>query len=63
MLILQKDWQLIHDFIEKIQKTYSEEEAKQEYPKLSTVINKKTVYLDTAPKYPHAPRFQDYGNV
>lgn len=58
VLILQKDWQLIHDFIEKIQKTYSEEEAKQEYPKLSTVINKKTVYLDTAPKYPHAPRFR-----
>lgn len=56
--ILKQDWQLIHDFIANIQANYSEEEAKKEYPKLSTVINRQTTYLDTAPKYPHPPRFR-----
>lgn len=56
--IIQRDWQLIHDFIADIQLKYSEEEAKKEYPNLSTVINKKTTFLDTAPKYPHPPRFR-----
>lgn len=56
--IIQRDWQLIHDFIADIQARYSEEEAKKEYPNLSTIINKQTTYLDTAPKYPHPPRFR-----
>lgn len=56
--IIQRDWQLIHDFIADIQARYSEEDAKKEYPNLSTIINKQTTYLDTAPKYPHPPRFR-----
>lgn len=56
--IIQHDWQLVHDFIAKIQRCYTEEDAKKEYPNLSTIINKKTTYLDTAPKYPHPPRFR-----
>jgi hypothetical protein len=56
--ILRRDWQMIHDFIEDIQARYGEEDAKKEYPNLSTLINKKTTYLDTAPKYPHPPRFR-----
>ncbi len=56
--ILRKDWQLIHDFIQNIQENYDEESAKKEYPNLSTIINKKTTYLDTAPKYPNPPRFR-----
>ena len=56
--IIQRDWQLIHDFIADIQSRYTEEEAKREYPNLSTIINKQTTYLDTAPKYPHPPRFR-----
>lgn len=56
--IIQRDWQLIHDFIADIQAKYSEEEAKEHYPDLSTLINKQTTYLDTAPKYPHPPRFR-----
>lgn len=56
--VLRRDWQLIHDFIADIQVRYSEEEAKREYPNLSTIINKQTTYLDTAPKYPHPPRFR-----
>lgn len=56
--ILARDWQLIHDFIRDIQLHYNEEDAKQKYPDLSTLINKQTVYLDTAPKYPNSPRFR-----
>ena len=56
--IIQRDWQLIHDFIADIQARYTEEEAKREYPNLSTIINKQTTYLDTAPKYPNPPRFR-----
>ena len=56
--IIRKDWQEIHDFIADIQSKYSEEEAKKYYPDLSTKVNKKLVYLDTAPKYPHAPRIR-----
>jgi len=56
--IIKKDWQIIHDFLWDIRENNSPEEAKKLYPDLSTVINKKTVYLDTAPKYPHPPRFR-----
>ena len=56
--ILRNDWQTIHDFIAEIQARCTPEEAKNEYPNLSTIINKQTVYLDTAPKYPNAPRFR-----
>lgn len=56
--VLKQDWQMIHDFIKDIQLRYGEEDAKKEYPNLSTLINKKTTYLDTAPKYPHPPRFR-----
>ena len=57
-LILMRDWQLIHDFIADIQNRCNEEQAQKEYPNLSTIINKQTTYLDTAPKYPHPPRFR-----
>lgn len=58
LAIIKKDWQRIRDFIANIQATYTEEEAKKYYPDLSTKINKELVYLDTAPKYPHAPRIR-----
>lgn len=56
--IIRKDWQRIHDFIADIQSRYTEEEAKKYYSDLSTQLNKELVYLDTAPKYPHAPRIR-----
>lgn len=56
--IIKNDWQLIHDFLQNIRDNYNHEDAKTEYPNLSTIINKQTVYLDTAPKYPHSPRFR-----
>lgn len=56
--ILESDWQKVHDFILDIQTRYNREDAKQHYPNLSSVINDQLVYLDTAPKYPHPPRFR-----
>ena len=56
--IIEKDWQMIHDFVEQVQKECDSEEAKKHYPNLSTLINKKTIYLDTAPKFPKSPRFR-----
>lgn len=58
LMVVKNDWQIIHDFIAKIQTDCTSEEAISEYPNLSTIINKKTVYIDTAPKYPHPPRFR-----
>ena len=56
--ILESDWQKVHDYILSIQNLYDSEEAKQYYPGLSSIVNDQLVYLDTAPKYPHPPRFR-----
>lgn len=56
--IIKSDWQKIHDFLSDIRDNCTDEQARERYPDLSTVINKETVYLDTAPKYPHSPRFR-----
>lgn len=56
---LRNDWQLVHDFIVDIKQRYkTEEERKQHYPNLSTLINDELMVLDTAPKYPNPPRFR-----
>ena len=57
--IMARDWQKVHDFIAEIHRRYLDEESrKEEYPNLSTVVNKQLEYLDTSPKYPNAPRFR-----
>ncbi len=59
VMIIRNDWLAVKEFIKEIKTTYeSEEERKEHYPKLSSIINKQLVYLDTAPKYPHQPRFR-----
>ena len=40
----------------KVQDTYDNPE--EGYPLLSTEVNPQLVVLDTAPKYPHPPRFR-----
>ena len=56
---LKNDWQLVHDFIVDIKQRYkTEEERKQYYPNLSTLLNGELMVLDTAPKYPNPPRFR-----
>ena len=57
--ILANDWQLVHDFVEKIQLEHeSEEERKELYPLLSSALRRDLMLIDTAPKYPHPPRFR-----
>lgn len=52
----ESDWTIVRDFLREVQNTYDNPE--EGYPLLSTNINKQLVVLDTAPKYPHPPRFR-----
>lgn len=54
--ILQNDWQIVHDFIQYLQKNYSIPE--NEYPRISHDLRSKLMYIDTAPKWPNHPRFR-----
>ncbi len=53
---LQRDWQTVRDFIQFLQKTYTD--YKKEYPRISSELRPKLFLLDTAPKWPHPPRFR-----
>ncbi|MBQ9058476.1 MAG: hypothetical protein IJ125_04780 [Atopobiaceae bacterium] len=56
---LQSDWQLVHDFVKRIQDEHQDEESRRElYPLLSSALRKDLMLIDTAPKYPHPPRFR-----
>ncbi len=54
--ILRNDWQIVHDFIQYLQKKYPVPE--NEYPKISHELRSKLMYIDTAPKWPNPPRFR-----
>ena len=57
--MLESDWQLVHDFVKHIQDDYPDEaDRKQFYPLLSSALRKDLMLIDTAPKYPHPPRFR-----
>lgn len=57
--MLKNDWQLVHDYVEKVQKQATcEEELKVGYARLSSALRKDLMMIDTAPKYPHPPRFR-----
>lgn len=51
--ILQNDWSIVRNFIRNVK----EEDIDSEYPKISK-LRSKMMYLDTAPKWPHRPRFR-----
>ncbi len=53
---LQRDWQIVHDFIRFLQETYDDYE--KEYPRISSELRPKLFLLDTAPKWPNHPRFR-----
>lgn len=56
---LKSDWTLVRDFIKTIQDQHSDEEERRAlYPKLSSALRKDLLLIDTAPKYPHPPRFR-----
>lgn len=54
--ILMKDWELVKDFIEKLQLEYDCPE--NEYYRLSSELRSKLMMIDTAPKWPNRPRFR-----
>ena len=54
--ILKNDWEIVRDFIRNLQKEY--ENYEDEYPRISYELRPKLMYIDTAPKWPHRPRFR-----
>lgn len=54
--ILKNDWTIVRDFIRDIQANY--EDPCNEYPRISSELRKQLMLIDTAPKYPNAPRFR-----
>lgn len=53
---LQSDWEIVRDFIKEIQKNYKDPES--QYPRISSELRDKLMYVDTAPKWPNSPRFR-----
>lgn len=53
---LKNDWEIVRNFIIEIQHTYDVPES--QYPRLSSELREKLVYIDTAPKWPNPPRFR-----
>jgi len=54
--ILKNDWLLVKNFIKKLQEDF--DDYKAQYPRLSSELRKNLLYIDTAPKWPHPPRFR-----
>lgn len=54
MAVLEKDWTVVRDFIISLQHL---EDPSVMYPEISHLRNK-MLYMDTAPKWPHNPRFR-----
>lgn len=51
---LKNDWTQVRDFV----RAAFEGDFEALMPDLSTVVNRRLLLLDTAPKYPHPPRFR-----
>ena len=56
MKVLEHDWTIVRDFVKSIQESYDNPE--EGYPRLSHDLRDVLVYIDTAPKWPHRPRFR-----
>lgn len=56
MQILKHDWTAVRDFVKEIQATY--DDPGDGYPRLSHDLRDILMYIDTAPKWPHRPRFR-----
>lgn len=54
--ILRQDWLLVQNFIQTLQRDYND--YKSQYPRLSSELRDKLLYIDTAPKWPNPPRFR-----
>ncbi|MEH7442067.1 MutH/Sau3AI family endonuclease [Bacillus sp. JJ1122] len=54
--ILKNDWNIVRDFIEKLQDEYDFPE--NEYHRISSELRKDLMFIDIAPKWPNRPRFR-----
>jgi hypothetical protein len=54
--VLKSDWLLVRDFIKGLRTEFADYKA--QYPRLSSELRDKLLYIDTAPKWPHPPRFR-----
>lgn len=54
--VLQNDWTIVRNFLRKIQAEY--DDPREGYPRLSSELRKQLMFIDTAPKWPHQPRFR-----
>lgn len=58
-LRLKQDWLIVRDFLIVIHREYStQEERDAQYPRLSSELRSQLMLIDTAPKFPHRPRFR-----
>lgn len=55
--VLKNDWETVRNFISEIQKDYPSNPESQ-YPRISSELRSKLMYIDTAPKWPNPPRFR-----
>ncbi|MDV5973936.1 MutH/Sau3AI family endonuclease [Streptococcus canis] len=53
--IIENDWKIVRDFVANVWQNNLDTEV--EFPKISK-LRSQMAYLDTAPKYPHNPRFR-----
>lgn len=56
MEILKNDWNIVRDFIKKLQEEY--DNPKNEYHRISSELRKDLMLIDIAPKWPNRPRFR-----
>lgn len=54
--ILEHDWTIVQEFIRSLQRDFSDYTS--QYPRLSSELRDKLLYIDTAPKWPNRPRFR-----
>lgn len=54
--ILENDWTLVRNFIEKLNTEHDNPE--EEYHRISSELRDKLMFIDTAPKWPNPPRFR-----
>lgn len=58
-VLLRQDWLLVRDFLIVIHREYqTQKERDEQYPRLSHELRGQLMLIDTAPKFPNAPRFR-----
>lgn len=57
--VIRTDWEIVRDYVRRVMAEHEDEASREAYwPLISTNLNPQMMYLGTAPKYPHPPRFR-----